>query len=70
MQKVETIKDLVNNIRWEEDILHERMKKGTITADDKKSKRYHISKLQNYVKLESTLLDTNFQKLEQPNQQY
>jgi uncharacterized membrane protein len=34
---VETIKDLENNSRWEEDILHERMKKGTITTDDKKA---------------------------------
>lgn len=54
---METIKDLENNSRWEEDILHERMKKGTITTDDKKSKRCHIAKLQNDVKLENTLLD-------------
>jgi hypothetical protein len=33
------------------------MKKGTITTDDKKSKRCHIAKLQNDVKLENTLLD-------------
>jgi hypothetical protein len=54
---VETIKDLENSIRWEEDILYERMKKGTITADYKKSKRCHIAKLQNDVKLENSLLD-------------